>query len=110
MIKDRIARIKLRKSFHEQRPMSYVGKVTGFSENWVAAHAKGVMLARNQPGGVQIDPKATPMIFPRESIETIRVLPDNFDMNKMQITTDGQQITLIVEGGQNVLLGEMGEG
>jgi hypothetical protein len=110
MIKDKMVRVKLRKHFHEQRPMLFVGKVTGFSENWVILHAKGLMLSRSQPNGVQIDAKPSAMLIPRDNIDSIRVLPDSFDLETIKITTDGQQIRMVVESAQDALLGEMGEG
>ncbi len=110
MIKDRIVRVKLKKYFKEQKPMCYVGKVTAFSENWVVMDAKGLMLSRLQQNGVQIDAKSNPVMIPRESIDSIRVLPDNFDINKMDVTTEGQQLRLVVDGPRDVFLGELGEG
>lgn len=110
MIKDRMVRVKVKKYFKEQRPMCYVGKVTAFSENWVVLDAKGVMLSRLQANGVQVDTKSSPVMIPRESIDNIRVLPDNFDMGKIQVTTEGQQLRLVIDGSRDVLLGELGEG
>ena len=90
--------------------MLYVGKVSGFSEEWIILHAKGMMLSRNQPNGVQIDEKPSAILIPRDNIDSIRVLPDNFDINTIKITTEGQQIRMVVDGAQDALLGEMGEG
>ena len=110
MLKDRMVRVKLKKHFHEQRPMNFVGKVTAFSDVYVVLEAKGLMLARQQPNGVQIDKVATPQVIPRENIDSIRVLPDNFDMNTLKISTEGQQLVLVVDGKRDVYLGELGEG
>ncbi len=110
MIKDRMVRVKVKKYFKEQRPMCYVGKVTAFSENWVVLDAKGIMLSRLQTNGVQIDTKSNAVMIPRESIDNIRVLPDNYDLNKIQVTTEGQQLRLVVDGPRDVFLGELGEG
>lgn len=110
MIKDRMVRVKLKKSFREQRPFCYVGKVTAFTDCWLVVDAKGIMLSRLQANGVQIDAKAVPVLIPRENIDTIRVLPDNFDMNNIQVTTEGQQLRLVVDGPRDAFLGEMGEG
>ena len=52
MLKDRMVRIKMRKFYREQRPLSYVGKVTGFNDFWVVLAGKMVMVCRNQPKGV----------------------------------------------------------
>lgn len=110
MIKDRIVRVKLRKSFLEQKPISYVGKVTAFGDSWVAMEARGLMVARNQPSHVQIDPHRSAAVIPRDNIESIQVLPDDFNVKDIRITTEGQQIQIEVSGGPNVYIGELGEG
>lgn len=110
MIKDRMVRVKLIKRFHEQRPISYVGKVTGFSENWVVIEGKTIMLARQQTNGVQVDSRAKAMLVPRENIESIQVLPDNFNMEQLNFSTEGQQLVLVVDNGRDSYIGELGEG
>lgn len=110
MIKDRMVRVKLKKSFAEQRPHSYVGKVTAFNDFWLAMEATGVMVARNQPNNIQIDKHRNAVLVPRENVESIVILPDNFDVKSIKITTEGQQIQMIVPGAANVYIGEMGEG
>ena len=110
MIKDRTVRVKLIKHFHEQRPWSYVGRVTAFNDHWVVMEARGIMLSRAQQSGVDIDAKPSAMMIPRDNIESIRVLPDNFDTSAMRVTTEGQKLMLIVDNAPNVFLGELGEG
>lgn len=110
MIKDRMVRVKLKKHYKEQRPYNYVGKATAFSEDWVVLEAKGIMLSRAQPNGVQIDARANPVMIPRDNIESIRILPDSFDINNITVTTEGQQLRLVVDGPRDVFIGELGEG
>lgn len=110
MLKDRMVRVKLKKAFQEQRPWNFVGKVTAFNDYWVVMDAKGIMLARQQPQGAMIDAKSSAMMFPRDSIESIRVLPDNFDMANLRVTTEGQKLMLVVDGAADAFLGELGEG
>jgi hypothetical protein len=110
MIKDKIVRVKLKRHYHEHRPLSYVGKVSAFNDYWVVMEAIGVLIARNQPNNVQIDKHRSAALIPRDNIESIVVLPDNFDTKNMKITTEGQQIQIVVAGGANVYVGELGEG
>lgn len=110
MLKDRLARVKLKKHYHEQRPRSYVGRVTGFSNYWVVMEGRGIMLARAQSNGVQVDAKATHVVIPRDNIDHIQVLPDAFDMKNIQFTTEGQQVVMLVPNAQSCFLGEIGEG
>lgn len=110
MIKDRIVRVKLQKRYAGHRPLNYVGKVTAFNDRWVVMDAKCIMLTRQQPNGVQADTTSSAMMIPSENIESIRVLPDNFDLNKFSFTTEGQQLLLVVDGKRDCYIGELGEG
>lgn len=110
MIKDRIVRIKLKKNFQQHRPLSYVGKVTAFTDGWVVVDAKAILVCRSQPNGAQIDKATSAIMVPKENIESIRVLPDNFDLNTITITTDGQQIQMVVDRAADCYIGELGEG
>ena len=110
MLKDRIVRIKLKKHFKEQRPISYVGKVTSMNDYWVVVDARALMLNRHESVGVQSDKKNNAIVIPRDNIESIRVLPDSFDAANLRFTTDGQQLRMIVDGALDCYIGELGEG
>ena len=110
MLRERIVRLKLKKHYHEQKPWSYVGKVTAMSDFWIGMEAVGMMLSRQQPNGVQLDKRPSVVVIPRDNIESILVLPDNFDWQNLKVTTDGQQIEIVVDGKRDVFIGERGEG
>ncbi len=110
MLKDRMVRVKLKRNYSGHRPMSYVGKVTSFPEGWVVVDARGVMVSRHEKDGVQIDEKSSAMVIPKENIESIRVLPDDFDVGNIRVTTAGQQLLMVVDRALDAYLGEMGEG
>ncbi len=110
MLKDRMIRIRLNKSYQQQRPLSYVGKCTGFNNYWVVVDGRSIMVARSQPSGAQVDAKPSIHVVPRNNIESIRVLPDDFDVNNIQISTEGQQLVITVKNSQPCFIGEIGEG
>ena len=110
MLKDRMIRIRLNKSYQQQRPISYVGKCTGFNNYWVVIDGRGLMVTRSQSSGVQIDAKSSINVVPRNNIESIRVLPDDFDISNMQVSTEGQQLVIMVKNAQPCFVGEIGEG
>ncbi len=110
MLKDRMVRVRLNKSYHEQRPQSFVGKCTGFNNYWVVVEGRGVMVTRSERSDVQIDAKPSITVIPCNNIESIRVLPDDFDVNNIQVTTEGQQLVLALKSGQPCFIGEIGEG
>jgi len=59
---------------------------------------------------VQVDKHRSVVLVPRDNIESVVVLPDSFDVKNMKFTTEGQQIQIVVEGGANAYIGELGEG
>jgi regulator of RNase E activity RraA len=110
MIKDRFVRVKLKKNFHEQKPLSFVGKVTAFNDHWIVMDAKGILVTRQQATGAEVDPKSQATMIPRENIESIRILPDSFDMANIRVTTEGQKLVIVVDGAADVFIGVLGEG
>lgn len=110
MLKDKIIRVRLIKSHQQQRPLSFVGKCLIFSDSWVAVQGRVIMVTRTNKSGVQIDDKLSQHVIPRDNIESIRVLPDDFDINNMTVTTEGQQLVFTVNGQQPCFIGEIGEG
>lgn len=110
MLKDRMVRVKLVRRFKEQRPQSYVGKVTGFTEGWLVMEAKLVLVSRNIPGGAQVDTHKSIVMIPRDNIESIHLLPDAFSLDKITVSTEGQQLRLDGAGGPTCYIGELGEG
>jgi hypothetical protein len=110
MIADRMVRVKLKRNYEKQRPFSYVGKVRAVDALGVLLHGRGIMLSRQQPNGVQVTPKPEDVLIPAQNIESIRVLPDAFDIQDIQVTTDNQQLMMVVKGSQDAYIGELGEG
>lgn len=110
MLKDRMVRVKLKKHFQEQKPISFIGKCTAFSEAWLVIEGKTLMVARHVANSVQIDSHPAHHVIPRENVESIRVLPDTFDIADIKITTEGQQLRVVVDGKRDCFVAEMGEG
>jgi hypothetical protein len=110
MLKDRIVRVKLKKHYQEQKPISFIGKCTAFGENWLVIEGKQVMAARGVAGGVQIDTHAAHHVVARDNVESIRVLPEDFNIAEMKLTTEGQQLRIVVDGKRDCYIGELGEG
>ena len=110
MLKDKIIRVRLNKSYTEQKPISFVGKCVAFSNYWVVVEGYGIMVTRSNKTGAQIDAKPSYNAIPSNNIESIRILPDDFDYANMQITTEGQQLVIAVKNGQPCFIGEIGEG
>jgi hypothetical protein len=110
MIKDCMVRVKLKKHYKEHRPISYFGKVSAFTDHWVAVDGRAVMISRAERSGVQVDKHTTRVLIPASNIESIQLLPDTFDYKNLNITTEGQQIRVVVDGKTESFIGELGEG
>lgn len=46
-----------------------------------------------------IDEEVRTLVFPRESIFSIRILPDDFDLENIQIVVHNRRLDLVVDGG-----------
>jgi hypothetical protein len=110
MLKDRMVCVKLKRFNAEQKPWCYVGKVEAFNDAWIVLVGRGIMVTRTEKSGVQIDEKSSAVMIPRDNIDRIRILPDSYDIKNMRVTTQGQQLRLVVDGAFDVYIGEMGEG
>ncbi|HPX86426.1 MAG TPA: hypothetical protein PKZ59_07040 [Candidatus Hydrogenedentes bacterium] len=110
MLKDKIVRVRLRKFFNEQKPTSYVGKCVVFTNDWIVIEGFGIMLTRASKNGAQIDARPSQTAIPSSNIESIRVLPDDFAYGRLQLSTEGQQLVIVVPNAQPCVIGEIGEG
>ena len=109
MLKDKIVCVRLKRSYHEDPNWAYIGKCVQWSDDWIAVHGKGVMIMRGRNRPVEIDKELRPMVFPRENIMGIRVLPDDFSVKTIDIGIDGSKLTMTVPGGAPCVIAEVGE-
>ena len=56
-----------------------------------------------------IDEERRILVFPREAIANIRILPDDFDMEHIRLQIKGHRIDIAVKGGPSTAVGEMFE-
>jgi hypothetical protein len=110
MLKGKNVHIRLKRQFLEQKLWSYIGKVTAMSENWIALDAKGVFVLKGLSRPVSVDDAVRTMVLPRESVLSVRVLPDDFSLEKVEVMYDGTKLGINVPGGPPAWIGEAGEG
>ncbi|MCL5408963.1 MAG: hypothetical protein M1135_02965 [Candidatus Omnitrophica bacterium] len=106
MIKGKMVKVRFKRYFPEQRMWVFVGKVLEFSENWVMVDGRGIITLKGQVKPADIDEKPRAILVPRENIAHIRILPDNFDISKMEIITQGTREYIKVEDGPNTSIGD----
>ena len=121
MLDGKMVRIRFRKDQPEQPLWVFVGKILHFSADWFSVLGKGVLIFRRETlpeerrtfkgqhmvseparkGGmvpVQVDEEARTLVFPREVVANIRLLPDDFDLDSIEVKQEGHNIELVVNG------------
>lgn len=114
MIKGKKVKIRFKRSFDRQPLWVFVGNVTEFTEQWVTIEGKGICLFIGsaiplKTAPIDIDSESRTLLIPRESIAHIRILPDDFDFDNMEIERKGLRNFLKVKNGPDASLGEIGE-
>jgi len=109
MIIGKMVRVRLRRDFFEQRLWVFVGKVMGFTENWVMIEGKGLTVLQRGELDVEVENELRHVVIPRDNIAIIRVLPDTFDMTNIRTVNKGHKLCLVVDGGPDATIAERGE-
>ena len=107
MIDGKIVCLRTKRSFYEEKPWAYIGKVRQFSENWVAMDARGVYVFRGQTMSIEVDKEPQGFLIPRENVASIRVLPDNFDRKSIQVDLTDSKLTVLVKGTSDCYIGDV---
>ncbi|HIJ64420.1 MAG TPA: hypothetical protein HPP77_00610 [Candidatus Hydrogenedentes bacterium] len=110
MISDKIVCLRVKRGFYEEKPWAYVGKVRQFSENWVAIDARGIYVFRTQTMSIEVDQEVRGFVIPRESIASIRVLPDDFDRKSIQVDLADSKLRMLVKGAPDCFIGDVAAG
>ena len=106
MEKGAIVKIRFKRFFKEQRLWIFVGKVLESKDSWIKIHGKGILFNPGKSDPINIDEQARTLYCPRESINHVRILPDNFDINKIVTCRHGHRLFIKVTGGPDSSLGE----
>jgi len=107
MIEGKIVKIRFKKYFEEQKLWVFVGKVLKFTENWTMMEGKGIIYLKGQINPVDIDKNKRIILVPRENIFHIRILPDDFDIENIEVITKGVRIFLKVKSGPDTSISEI---
>ena len=107
MIVGKIVKVRFKKYFEEQRLWILIGKVLQFSEHWIMMEGRGIIVSKGKISPVDIDEASRILLIPRENIAHIRVLPDDFDVSKLEVESTGVRYFLKVKGGPHSSIGEL---
>ncbi|MCM8785783.1 MAG: hypothetical protein NC827_03370 [Candidatus Omnitrophica bacterium] len=107
MIEGKIVKIRFKKYYSEQRLWVFIGKVLKFTDNWIMIEGKGIIVMKGQVSPVEIDKEKRIIIVPRENISHIRILPDDFDIDNIEVITKGLRIFVKVKSGPDTSISEI---
>ena len=107
MIEGKIVKIRFKKYFSEQRLWVFIGKVLKFTENWVMVDGKGIVIMKGKITPVDIDKEKRIILIPRENISHIRILPDDFDIENIEIVERDMRIFVKVKNGPDTSISEI---
>ena len=106
MEKGIIVKVRFRRFFKEQRLWVFVGKVIDVADGWIKINGKGILFNCGQREPVDIDEEARMLYCPKESINHVRVLPDDFDITDIKTVRKNNRWFIKVEGEPDSSLGE----
>ncbi|MGC8977325.1 MAG: hypothetical protein ACP5OB_06855 [Candidatus Ratteibacteria bacterium] len=107
MIEGKIVKVRFKKYFHEQKSWVFIGKVLKFTENWIMVDGKGIVVTKGQVKPVDIDNEKRIILIPRDNIAHIRILPDDFDIDKIEVIEKGIRLFVRVENGPDTSVSEI---
>jgi hypothetical protein len=107
MIEGKVVKVRFKKYFAEQRLWVFIGKTIKFSENWIMLEGKGILVSRGTLTPVDIDKEKRIILIPNNNIAHIRVLPENFDVDNIEIHIKGVRIFAGVKNGPDTSISEI---
>jgi hypothetical protein len=107
MIEGKIVKIRFKKYFAEQRLWVFIGKVIKFTENWVMVDGKGIVIMKGKVTPVDVDKEKRVILVPRENISHIRILPDDFDIENIEIVERDMRLFVKVKNGPDTSISEI---
>ncbi|MCK9266476.1 hypothetical protein M0P98_06305 [bacterium] len=107
MIEGKIVKVRFKKYFNEQRLWVFIGKTIKFTENWLMLDGKGILVSRGGIPPADVDKERRVILVPHSNIAHIRVLPDNFDVDNIDIQIKGVRIFAGVKDGPDTSISEI---
>ncbi|MCM8757342.1 MAG: hypothetical protein NC823_02550 [Candidatus Omnitrophica bacterium] len=107
MLKGKMVKIRFRRYYAEQRLWVFIGKVLDFTGDWITVEGKGIIVVKGDVHSPIADEKPRILMIPRDNIAHVRVLPDNFDINRLEFYTRGVRHFIRVPGAPETSIGEI---
>ncbi|UCG55703.1 MAG: hypothetical protein JSU70_12630 [Phycisphaerales bacterium] len=84
----------------------FIGKLLESRDGWLKINGKGILFNPGRTDPIDIDDEARTLYCPRESINHVRVLPDDFDLTDIKTVRKENRWFVKVDGQPNTSLGE----
>jgi hypothetical protein len=107
MIEGKIVKVRFRKVFAEQRVWVFIGRAVKFTEHWLMLDGKGLLVSKGNIPPVDIDKERRIILVPHYNIAHMRVLPDDFDIDSIEIHIKGVRIFAGVKSGPDTSISEI---
>lgn len=107
MIEGKNVKVRFKKNYPEQASWVFIGKVLSFTENWTALDGKGLMINKGKVHPVTVDEVSRIVLIPRDNIAHIRVLPDDFNLDEIEVKIIGVKIYVSVASGPDTCISEV---
>lgn len=105
--KGKIVKVRFQRHFVEQKLWVFIGKVVECTNDWFVLEGKAIISLKGQIKSADIDEDIRTIMVPRENIAHIRILPDTFNFETMEIITKGMRQYLKVSGGPDTSIGDI---
>ena len=109
MIIGNMVKIRTKRYFDRQPLWVIVGKVLDFSESWVKIEGKGIGFFQGKVDPVDVDKETRVLLLPRDNIAHIGILPDDYDITKINVERKGFRYYIKIKGAPDASLGEVAE-
>ena len=101
-----MVKIRFKRYFEKQKLWFFVGKVEKFTDAWVTVHGKGIVFDTGHIKPLNIDEDSRSLMIPAVNISHIRLLPDGFDVSKIEAEISGKRWVMKVNGAPDASLVE----
>ena len=98
-------KIRFKRYFPEQRVRVFVGTVLEMNNDWIKAQGKNYFLVKGD-AKPRIDEIDKIVGVPRDNIYSMRVLPDDFDLESLSFETIDLRMVIKIPGAQAASISE----
>lgn len=105
----KMVKVRFKRYFKEQKLWVFFGRILSVEHNCFVVEGKGVVsfydpIPAKHKALVDEEPRV--LLIPRDNVAHVRILPDGFDINRIEFMSRGVRDFVKVEGGPDTSIGE----